>query len=180
MSTLVIRREKSSTVSVLFYVYLKSCIGCLLKLRVFVLEIKQAMTHPLGRPAVVTRPSRTSPVLHLGPCSQSLGPRSSGLASTGFLCEMLTLPKPGAWLNQRQNLWGWKVSLEQVLQASPGDSQSLPAWPFPPGLRSQVAVCFPVRVSNLQGAKCEVRAPASVEASGPEGWRGGQSWNLRR
>lgn len=157
MSTLVIRREKSSAVSVFFYVYLKSCIGCLLKLRVFVLEIKQAMTHPLGHPAVVTRPSRTSPVVYPGPCSWSLVPRSSGLAATGFLFEMLTLPTPGAWLNQRQNLWGWKVSLEQVLQASPGESQSLPARPFPPGLRSQAAVCFPVRVPNLQGAKCEVQ-----------------------
>lgn len=42
VSTLVIRREKSSPASVLSYVYLKSCIGCLLKLRMFVLEIKQA------------------------------------------------------------------------------------------------------------------------------------------
>lgn len=67
VSTLAIRREKSSPAAVLSYVHLKSCIGCLLKLRMFVLEIKQATTHPLGCPAVVTSPSRISLVLWPGP-----------------------------------------------------------------------------------------------------------------
>lgn len=67
VSTPAIRREEGSPAPVLSCVHLKSCIGCLLKLRMFVLEIKQAMTHPLGCPAVVTSPSRISLVLWPGP-----------------------------------------------------------------------------------------------------------------
>lgn len=67
VSTPAIRREEGSPAPVLSCVHLKSCIGCLLKLRMFVLEIKQAMTHPLGCPAVVTSPSESPLCSGLGP-----------------------------------------------------------------------------------------------------------------
>ena len=62
VSTLVIRREKSSPASVLSYVYFKSCIRCLLKLRMFVLEIKQT------NPPSGTSNSRHKPFKNL-PCA---------------------------------------------------------------------------------------------------------------